>query len=264
LTDTKSPFDILAPDYDDQFDASLLGSLMRRAVRRRLDARFAPGDRLLELNCGTGEDAVYLGTRGVRVFATDASQGMVDVACRKVERAGLVDFVQVGRRSIEDVAEGALPDIRPFDGLLSNFGGLNCVTDLIAVARGLADQVRPGGIAVVCLMGPLVPWEWGWFLLRGQPATALRRLKPGGVAWRDIRVRYPTIRAVRRAFSPGFRLRRAAALGALLPPTYVESWASKHRRFVQWLDSLERKVEAAPFLPWLADHYVLELERVRY
>jgi hypothetical protein len=189
---------------------------------------------------------------------------MVDVARRKVERTGLPEMVQVRRHSIEEIADGSLPAIGPFDGLLSNFGGLNCVADLTAVAGGLAEQVRPGGIAMVCLMGPLVPWEWMWFLLRGRPATAFRRLRPRGVVWRGIRVRYPTIRAVRRAFSPGFRLGRAAALGALLPPTYVESWALKHRRLIERMERFERRFETAPFLPWLADHYILELERVRY
>src|SRR5687768_4202797 len=79
-----SPFDAMAADYDRSFSDSLIGTLMRRAVWRRLDAYFCPGDRVLELNCGTGEDAIYLGRRGVRVLATDIAPAMLDVARGKV------------------------------------------------------------------------------------------------------------------------------------------------------------------------------------
>ena len=53
---------------------------MRGATQRRLEARFSAGHRVLELNCGTGEDAVFLARRGVRVLATDLSGAMVEAA----------------------------------------------------------------------------------------------------------------------------------------------------------------------------------------
>ena len=56
-----------------------------------------------------------------------------------------------------------------FDGVLSNFGGLTCVEDLPGVARGLAAALRPGARARLCLMGPAVPWAWGWYLAHGEP-----------------------------------------------------------------------------------------------
>jgi hypothetical protein len=148
-----------------------------------------------------------------------------------------------------------------FDGALSDFGGLNCVADLAAAGRSLAARLRPGAVAVLCVMGPLVPWEWGWFLGHGQPGKAFRRLTPGGVEWRGLRVRYPPIRSLRRALAPGFRVRRVAALGALLPPSYAESWAGRHPRLIARLDRWERRLETFPPLPWLGDHYLMEAER---
>src|SRR5689334_14019983 len=97
------PFDSMAADYDRAFSESAIGRHMRAAVWRRLDAAFRPGDRVLELNCGTGEDAIYLGRRGVRVLATDISAGMLDVTRAKVARAGLADVVQVERLDIRDL-----------------------------------------------------------------------------------------------------------------------------------------------------------------
>jgi hypothetical protein len=139
---------------------------------------------------------------------------------------------------------------------------LNCLDDMPGVAGGLARLLRPGGVALLCVMGPLVPWEWVWFLARGAPRKAFRRLKRGGTAWRGMTIRYPPIGAVRRAFAPAFRLRRAVAIGALLPPSYAEGWAGRHPRLLDALDRWERRCERLPPLPWLADHYLLELERL--
>jgi SAM-dependent methyltransferase len=295
ITAGTAAFDELAAGYDEGFTATAIGTLMREAVWRRLDACFAAGDRVLELNCGTGEDAVHLARRGVRVLATDASAAMLALARTKVEGAGLGGAVEVRRLAIEELPalqpQAAAPADRdrpgdpgspggpgspgnhgdpgdpgdwqpPFDGALSNFGGLNCVADLRAAAAGLAACLRPGAVAVVCVMGPLVPWEWAWFLGHGQPARALRRLRPGGAHWRGLTIRYPTIGRVRRALAPAFRLRRAAAVGALLPPSYAERWAARHSGLLRRLARWERRIETWPPFPWLADHFLLELVRV--
>src|SRR5690348_10540712 len=91
----ESPFDALAADYDRAFTTSTIGRHMRAAVWRRLDAVFRPGDRVLELSCGTGEDALYLARKGVRVVATDSSPRMLEKARAKVAQAGLMDLVNV-------------------------------------------------------------------------------------------------------------------------------------------------------------------------
>ena len=255
-----APFDGLAADYDRSFTASAVGERLRAAVWRRVDATFQPGERILELNCGTGEDAVHLGRRGVHVLATDSSVRMLETTRAKVERAGQAGMVEVAALAIEDLPAAELGTI---DGVLSNFGGLNCVHDLPGVAQGLAAMLRPGARALLCIMGPVVPWEWAWYLVHGQPRKALRRLRRGGAHWRGLTIRYPSIGVVRRAFAPHFRQRRVSAIGALLPPTYTDDWAARHPQLLAALDRWERSVETIPPLPWMADHYLIELERNR-
>jgi len=111
-------------------------------------------------------------------------------------------------------------------------------------------------------MGPTVPGEWGWFLVHGQPRKAARRLRREGSPWRGLTIRYPSIGDVRRAFAPHFVPRRVSALGALVPPTFAEPWAARHPRLLSALDRVERHFEAVWPFPWLADHFLIELERV--
>jgi hypothetical protein len=158
----------------------------------------------------------------------------------------------------ESVAE--LTSAGPFDGALSNFGGLNCVGDLDAVVDGLAACVRRGGTVLLCVMGPVVPWEWAWYLLHGRPRTAFRRLARVTM-WRGMQVRYPSIRAMRRRLAPSFEVGRVWALGALIPPSYAEPWARRHPRMLASLARIERRIERWPGVAQLADHYVLEVTR---
>jgi len=256
---TAEAFDGLAPSYDTAFTTTPLGTLLREAVWRRLDARFSAGDHVLELACGTGEDALHLARRGVRVTAIDASAEMAGTARHKVAAAGLDGSVEVHHLPVEELGTDALAG--PFDGAFSDFGGLNCVADLPAVSRALGRRLRAGAPVLLCVMGPLVPWEWIFYLGQGDPRRAFRRLRRGGVRWRGMTVRYPSIRALRSAFSPEFRVMRTGAVGALLPPTYLEEWTRRHPRLLAGLARWERRLERVPPFPWLADHYLIEMER---
>ena len=255
----SSAFDALASSYDDAFSKSTLGRLLRKRVWRQTDRAFAAGERVLDVGCGTGEDAVHLAERGVQVLATDASPDMIQQARTKIEQRALSHLVElraVAAESLEDVLAGTR-----FDGVLSNFGVVNCVQDLNALAAALGTLTRPHGRAFLCVMGPWVPWEWGWFLLEGEPKKAFRRLRSEGVDWRGVRVRYPTVGEVCRVFESRFRPVSARALGALLPPTYAEKWAREHPDLIDTLADLESRLEAVPPFAWLADHYLLELVR---
>jgi len=255
------PFDTMAADYDRQFTDSLIGRLMREAVWRQVDAKFREGDHVLEMNCGTGEDALHLARRGVQVLATDISTAMVEQVRTKTSISAFGDLIEARRMAWEDLNDLMGASVQ-FDGALSNFGGLNCVEDLREAARGLSRHIKLGGTVFLCIMGPRCPWEWGWYLGHGQAKKAFRRLRRGGVAWRGITIRYPSIRETERAFFPWFRLRRVTAIGALVPPSYVEGWAQRHPHLTTFLDRIERRFESHPFMTALADHYLLELERL--
>lgn len=261
---TLAPFDTEAATYDAGFTDTRLGRWLRDMVQARLADAFPSGSRVLELGCGTGEDAVCLARRGVGVVATDAAPHMVQVTAAKAAGAGVAERVMPLALRAEDV--GALVGSgRPFDGAFSNFGALNCVADLGGVARALARLIRPGGRVLLTLMGPMCAWEMAWYLGHGQPRIALRRLRPGGVTTtiggRRLAVYYPTPAAAARAFAPAFRVTRAQAIGALLPPStlshLVDRWPDAFARVATW----DQRLAASRLLVALSDHYLLEMRR---
>src|SRR5277367_2207624 len=79
----SASFDAVAQHYDEIFTISKIGQAQRSSVWKELEKTFRPGERVLELGCGTGADACFLAERGIKVFALDASPQMISVARRK-------------------------------------------------------------------------------------------------------------------------------------------------------------------------------------
>lgn len=261
----SAPFDAVAARYDETFTRSLIGRAQRSAVWRELEKTFHPGDRILEVGCGTGVDACFLGQRGVRVTACDSSSQMIGVAAQKVRDSGLDELVQPRLLRAEDIAR--LPANEPFDGALSNFGALNCVDDLGKIARDLARLLKPGASALLCWMGPRCAWEMIWYLREGNRTKALRRLQPDGVMARIadgavLHVHYPTVRLLAHAFAPYFRVKSVKGIGVALPPSYLEPWAQRHPMLFRLCERADFLLGRCPGIRMFADHLLVRLQRV--
>jgi SAM-dependent methyltransferase len=257
-------FDELARDYDATFTDTAVGKALREIVWSRLDGAFGASRHVLELGCGTGEDALHLARAGIKVTATDVSAEMIAVAEAKMHSraaaapSGLaVDFHCL---PMEGVA--ASLHSRPFDGVFSNFGAINCVPDLPSLAEDLAGLLAPGAPLLWVVMGRRAPWEWLWYLPRGEVRRALRRFQPT-VEWRGLQISYPTPGEVVTALQPWFRVRRLSPLGCILPPTYAAGWLNRSPRTLHALMRLELMAQRSPALAAWSDHYIVEAERLR-
>lgn len=272
-------FDSVASAFDARYGEWASVAAQRRAVHRYLLSVFPVGAHLLDLAGGTGEDALFMAGQGRTVLLTDGSPEMVARARARIDAAGMTGRVTTRELLLEqleslaadtiaaagsDGADGSdAARLHAFDGAYSNFAGLNCVADLRPVARGLARLLPTGAPALLVVFGPLPPGEVLTQLVRGEPRSALRRLRrvraAARINGRSFEVHYPTPRSVARAFSPWFRLRRMRGIGIAVPPSAAEPFISRLPRVVRALESFDRVV-AAP-LALLGDHVLLHFER---
>jgi ubiquinone/menaquinone biosynthesis C-methylase UbiE len=234
-------------------------SRMRARFYAHITAVMPRGGRLLEINSGTGQDAVELVRRGFHVHATDIAPGMLAEIAAKIERLGLGERLTVQPLSFTDLerVEGA-----PFDGLYSNSGGLNCTADLPAVAATLPSVLRSGARVTWVIMPRICPWELAVILKDYRVGT--RRLRRGGVLAHVegvyFQTYYHTAAAARRAFGPRFRFIRLEGLSVLTPPADNKSFVVEHPRLYRALTRLDDTLATRrPFNGW-GDFYMLTME----
>jgi ubiquinone/menaquinone biosynthesis C-methylase UbiE len=259
-----APFDAVADHYDELFSDSRIGQAQRQSVWAEAKKVFGPGHRVLELGCGTGVDACFLGSRGVRVMASDCSPRMLALTTRRVRETGNSELVQPHLMAAEEISE--LREEGTFDGAFSNFGALNCVKDLRRLASDLAQVLHPGASVLLCLMGPCCLWELIWYLAHGNRRKAFRRFHREGVEARladgvVIRVFYPSVRSLTRTFAPEFRLKSVKGIGVAVPPSYLEPLALRFPRAFSLQKRFDSWLAECPGIRSLADHILLSFER---
>lgn len=142
----REMFDNIAPRYDllnHTLSLSIDRIWRRRVVRivRRCHPR-----RILDVATGTGDLALDMARRikGVQVLGVDISEGMLDVARRKVTSCGLDQRVvlEVGDAEHLEVGDAAV-DVATVAFGVRNFG------DLERGLRELFRTIKPGGKVVI-------------------------------------------------------------------------------------------------------------------
>jgi ubiquinone/menaquinone biosynthesis C-methylase UbiE len=261
--ESAAAFDCIAAQYDAIFTHSAIGVAQRQLVHYALSRHFTQGSRILDMNCGTGEDALHLGAQSIEVVACDASRGMIEVCRRKLAAAGSalpIAFLVCANERLD-----LLSPLAPFDGALSNFGGLNCTADLTVMRDLLACLLAPGSALFVCLMGRVCVWEIAWYVLSGNWKKAFRRLQANGtqatVGGHNICVYYPSVHRVAEAFAPSFRLKAWRGIGVALPPSWLESYFRNRPRVIRLLQWIDNRVGSWPLVRCCADHVLLQFVR---
>jgi SAM-dependent methyltransferase len=241
-------FDRIATEYTNLWTGTKAGQLQREAVWRYTAHLFPPRSRVLDLGCGTGDDALMLEARGVHVIGIDASAEMVRVACER--------GIDARHCAIENI--GDVPGT--FHALGSNFGALNCIENLSDLRQPFAQAVNPGGWLVVCLMSRVCLWETIWYMRNGSFRKATRRWNGEAKSSVAERVFYPTVRSVCRAFAPDFTLASVHGVGFAVPPSYVTGIPNST---IDRLAALDRHVASWPIFRSLSDHQLLIFRKCR-
>ena len=261
-----SAFDFLAPGYDTSFSRSNTGLQQRMAGRRRL-GEFLSGKgqlRILEINCGTGDDALWLGSLGHEVIATDQSETMIREARQKAALSGenQVDFRVCRFGDLEETFRGSR-----FDLIFSNFAGLNCVSpeELSRLGPQFDGLLQPDGRFVAVLFGKYCWMEAFYFLSKTDIRNAFRRwglrevpVRLGEAVFQPVYY-YPVSHFVRML--GGFRLVEKYPVGLFIPPSYLEGFVQRHQGLFRLLIKLEKIMGRFRAGSELADHVYIHLKK---
>jgi len=265
-SDFISSFDEEAASYDLDFTYTAVGKMQRQRVYHFLEKTLASKPlRILEINCGTGEDATWLARRGNRVTATDLSVRMIEVTKSKIEKHQLQHLVTAHVCSFSQLKENF--PLHSFDLVFSNFGGLNCIdsNELKTLTSDLEVLLKPGGRVIAIIMSTRCWWERFYFLWKGKKKEAGRR-SAGNVVNAKLEhgmqsTWYYSPADIGRFFSPAFKVVRKAPIGYFIPPSYLDPFFMRKKTGLKILYELE-SVFPFSFLSNAADHFYIELKKI--
>lgn len=253
-------FDDAAQSYDADFSYSHIGAALREIVRQKLQAYLEPSAlKILEINCGTGEDALYLASKGHHVLATDGSPEMIKIASSKKQENKLdLTFKQLDFNTL-----GHHFSANSFDVIFSNFGGLNCAKPeaLRGILIDILALLKPGGKFIGVIMGTNCLWEKAYYLFKNDKQTALRRRQPLGVETTigssNFNTYYYSPATIKRMLPQGLSFIKQYPIGFFIPPTYAEHYFKKHTGQLKALRFIEENIESFGILANMADHFMI-------
>lgn len=260
---TAAAFSKQAPLFDELYADDIIIQYKRQRVRDHVLQFLAPNSKILELNAGTGEDAVFFAQQGHAVHATDISDRMQNILAEKVKLHGLKANITHELCSYTNLEK--LFDRGPYDYIFSNFAGLNCTDELPKVLHSLDALLKPGGVVTLVLLPKFCLFEF-LLLFKGKFKTALRRFTGSKGARAHIEGQFfrcwyynPTF--VKQHLSDNFTVLHTEGLCTLVPPSYIEKFAEKHPKAFNFLKRREDKWKSK--WPWknIGDYFIITLQK---
>lgn len=249
--------------FDKLYSEDSIIQYKRQRVRSHVE-RYLPADAsILELNAGTGEDAIYFARNGHRVHATDIAVGMQEKLREKVWQAGLNKNITAEVCSFTRLQQ--LKNKGPYDLVFSNFAGLNCTDRLDEVLKDLPALLKPGGLATLVILPKFCLWET-MLMLKGKFKTATRRFFSSKGVRSHVEGNYFKCWYYNPAYvisktKNHFEVVGLEGLCTLVPPSYMEHFAEKHAGLFSFLVKQENKLKSK--WPWrgFGDYYIITLKK---
>jgi ubiquinone/menaquinone biosynthesis C-methylase UbiE len=249
--------------FDELYSRNKIIEYKRERVRSHLKKFFQSGDFILELNSGTGEDAIWLARQNCKVHATDISTGMLEVMQQKIKNEGLENLI-----NLEICSFTALENLQqkgPFDMIFSNFAGLNCTDELDKALASFSVLLKPKGIVTLVILPKFCLWEF-LLIFTGKFKTATRRLfsrkgEKAHVEGHYFKCWYYNPSYVITNLKNDFDLLSMEGLCTFVPPSYLENFVEKHPKAYNFLKFNENKWKAK--WPWknIGDYYIISFQK---
>lgn len=249
--------------FDEIYSGNTIVNYKRDRVRAHVMQYLQPNSHILELNSGTGEDAIFFAGKGHRVHATDIAEGMQQKLREKASKTPFSASITTENCSYTQLH--TLQHSGPFDQIFSNFAGLNCTGELDKVLASLPGLLKTGGVATLVILPRFCLWE-SLLIFKGMFKTATRRWfsKNGVTAHVEgtfFTCWYYNPSFVINAVKDSFEVLSVEGLCTIVPPSYIEHFAERHPRAYQWLKKQEEHYRFS--WPWrfIGDYYIISLRK---
>jgi ubiquinone/menaquinone biosynthesis C-methylase UbiE len=264
LEHTKNSFNKIADAFDEQDKVNPIIRWMRDIVHDVYFRYFKAGDSLLELNSGTGIDAIYLAEHRINIYATDISPKMQSYLLKKLEDdPTLKDKITARPYSFYEIDK---VDKDNFDGVISNFGGLNCISNFDKLRDDLIQKTKPGAYFIAVVMNKVCPWEILYFSLKFNFKKAFRRFKKEGIdgAIDDqfVKTFYFTPKEFGNKFKPYFKINRIYTLGLYTPSPYMYGIYNRIKPIVTLWMIIDKFIKGIFPFNRIGDHFIIVMQRV--
>lgn len=249
--------------FDEQYHSNTIIQYKRQRVRAHIAQHIKSASHILELNAGTGEDAIYLAQHGHRVHATDISGGMQEILKKKVNAQGLTASITNELCSYTNLEN--LMEKGPYDLIFSNFAGLNCTSQLDKVLSSFSPLLKAGGLITLVLLPGFCLWE-SLLVFKGKFKTAFRRFFAQHGAAAHIEGEYFTCWYYNPAYitnvlKDSFDLIALEGLCTIVPPSYIEHFAERHRNIYRMLVRQEGRLKNKWPWKYFGDYYIITLRK---
>jgi Methylase involved in ubiquinone/menaquinone biosynthesis len=255
-------FNRQAPVFDELYIPNGIIKYKRRRVREHLDQLINKGSSILELNCGTGEDAIYFAEKGHNIHATDLSLQMLSILENKIEKKGFQKQITTENISFHDLSN--ISGKGPYDLIFSNFGGLNCTDKLNEVLASFDPLLKPGAYVCLVIISKFCLWEF-LLMFKGKFKTAFRRLfaskgRKAHIEGSFFKCWYYSPSYVIKNMK-NYQLVSVEGLCTLVPPSYIELFTEKHPLLFEYLKNKEGKWKSS--WPWrsIGDYFIITFKK---
>ena len=265
IHDAADAYDEYASRYDRLLTENRINAYMRREMSRALTATFGTGKRLIELGCGTGDEALALAPNQSEIFAFDPSLRMIEIASRKAAASGTGGNVRFSVGKATDLLRhlGDESQKTGFDGGYASFS-LSYEPDLRVVSKALAPWIRPGGWFVMATMNRICGVEFAGALLSAHPRLAGRRLEKRTlhkVGAYSTPIFPRTTKEVIDAVRDYFHFEDVRALPVIMPPPYANRAVAGWGALLDILAELDSHLGSFPVIRLFGDHNLLRFRR---
>lgn len=255
----QQAFDTYASTYDAHFTHSSIGIMQRKRVYYFLKKYLSNKEAILELNCGTGEDARYFLENTHSYFGTDISEGMIEVAKEK-NKNFTQNFITLNCLQVEELPQS------DFTLVFSNFGGLNCLSknELSALSKSLTNKTSNNALLAFVIMGNNCIWENFYFKKIKSKLYKRRQTKDGVLAKIDnqeFKTYYYSPSEIEELFKDEFEFLDAKPIGLFIPPSYLNYFFKARLFLLSCLYFLEKLFANFSFQSNQADHYIIFLRK---